>query len=56
MADGAEILMVNVTFNQMFRRKETTPSKSADFDVILILLPQASDKVQLSLIAFQRYR
>ena len=53
------MLTGNVTVNQTFLHKIThaPPSKSADFDDITVVLPQAkaSDKVHLSLIgAFQR--
>jgi len=51
-SNGAEVLVANVTFNQLLRYNPS-PSKSADFDFITIVLPQASDKVQLSPIAFQ---
>jgi len=49
--NGAERSVANITFNQIFRRNT---SKCADFHVISIILPKASDEVQLSLIAFQR--
>ena len=46
LSNGAEMFLANVTFNQTFN---PSPAKSAEFDVIPMVLSQASDKVQLLL-------